>query len=90
VDVHLCDINNREGGESAMRGVTYVHHNLALLPLTKAGERFWTVNVEDTRTALQAVRAAGVKMFCQISSSAIFDSYVKPTINALELVGSRL
>src|SRR5215471_16868326 len=25
----------------AMRGVDYVHHNVALVPLAKAGNRFW-------------------------------------------------
>lgn len=57
-----------------MRGVDYVHHNVALVPLAKAGKRYWTVNVEGTRTALETARAAKVKMFCHMSSSAIFGS----------------
>lgn len=32
------------------------------------------MNVEGTRTALEATRAANVKMFCHMSSSAIFGS----------------
>jgi nucleoside-diphosphate-sugar epimerase len=70
----LADINDREALDKAMRGVDYVHHNVALVPLAKAGKRFWTVNVEGTRTALKAALAAKVKMFCHMSSSAIFGS----------------
>ena len=69
-----ADINDRKAVQRAMRGVDYVHHNVALVPLAKAGKRFWTVNVEGTRTALEAARAAGVKMFCHMSSSAVFGS----------------
>ena len=66
-----------------MRGVDYVHHNVALVPLAKAGKRYWTVNVEGTRTALEAARAAKVKMFCHMSSSAIFGSPIEmPITNA--------
>jgi nucleoside-diphosphate-sugar epimerase len=70
----LGNINDREAVEKAMRGVSYVHHNVALVPLSKAGKRFWTVNVEGTRIALEAAGAARVKMFCHMSSSAIFGS----------------
>jgi nucleoside-diphosphate-sugar epimerase len=74
IEFVLADINDREAVEKAMRGVSYVHHNVALVPLAKAGRRFWAVNVEGTRTALEAARAAKVKMFCHMSSSAIFGS----------------
>jgi nucleoside-diphosphate-sugar epimerase len=69
-----ADINDREAVAKAMRGVDYVHHNVALVPLAKAGDRYWTVNVEGTRTALEAARGARVKMFCHMSSSAVFGS----------------
>jgi nucleoside-diphosphate-sugar epimerase len=74
IEFVLADINDREAVEKAMRGVDYVHHNVALVPLAKAGKRYWTVNVEGTRTALEAARGAKVKMFCHMSSSAIFGS----------------
>jgi nucleoside-diphosphate-sugar epimerase len=74
IEFVLADINDREAVEKAMRGVDYVHHNVALVPLAKAGKRYWTVNVEGTQTALEAARTAKVKMFCHMSSSAIFGS----------------
>ena len=36
-----CDILDRDGVAKAMRGVDVVHHNVALVPITKAGKRFW-------------------------------------------------
>jgi nucleoside-diphosphate-sugar epimerase len=74
IEFVLADINDRESVDKAMMGVDYVHHTVALVPLAKAGKRYWTVNVEGTRTALAAARAAKVKMFCHMSSSAIFGS----------------
>jgi len=68
------DITNRDLVERAMRGVDYVHHNVALVPLTKAGARFDEVNVGGTRIALEAARKEGVKLFSHMSSSAIFGS----------------
>lgn len=74
VDFVIGDINDRETTARAMRAVDYVHHNVALVPLAKAGDRFRLVNVEGTRTALDEARRAGVKFFSHMSSSAIFGS----------------
>jgi nucleoside-diphosphate-sugar epimerase len=87
------DINDREAVANAMRGVTYVHHNVALVPLAKAGRRYWTVNVEGTRTALEEARRAGVRMFAHMSSSAVFGSVTSMPITnetprkAIEIYG---
>lgn len=81
IEVVLADINDRAAVDRAMLGVDYVHHNVALVPLAKAGARYWTVNVEGTRTALESARAAGVKMFCHMSSSAVFGSPSKMPID---------
>lgn len=69
-----ADINDRGAVENAMRDVDYVHHNVALVPLAKAGKRYWTTNVDGTRVALEAAKRAGVRMFAHMSSSAIFGS----------------
>jgi nucleoside-diphosphate-sugar epimerase len=63
-----------------MQGVTHVHHNVALVPLAKAGRRYWTVNVEGTRAALEEARRAGVRMFAHMSSSAVFGAPVRMPI----------
>lgn len=72
IDYVECDINDVTGVERAMSGVDYVHHNVALVPLAKAGKRFQEVNVGGTRVALEAARKQGVRMFGHMSSSAIF------------------
>lgn len=67
-----CDIRDREGVAAAMRGIDIVHHNVALVPLTKSGDKFWQVNVEGSKIAAEAAVKAGVKSFIHMSSSAIF------------------
>src|SRR6185503_16625647 len=58
VELVHADINDAPAVANAMRGVDFVHHNVALVPLHKAGGRYWTVNVEGTAIALEAARAA--------------------------------
>jgi nucleoside-diphosphate-sugar epimerase len=87
IEFHQADINDRNAVAKAMKGVDYVHHTVALVPLSKAGRRFWTVNVEGTRVALEEAKRARVKMFCHMSSSAVFGSpSVMPITNSTPLV----
>jgi len=67
-----CDIRDREGVKAAMQGVDVVHHNVALVPLTKSGDKFWDVNVNGSRIAAEAAVKAGVKAFIHMSSSALY------------------
>ncbi len=67
-----CDIRDAAGVLRAMEGVAVVHHNVALVPLTKAGREFWSVNVEGARIATEAAVRAGVQCFIHMSSSAVF------------------
>ncbi len=67
-----CDIRDREGVARAMRGIDMVHHNVALVPLTKSGKKFREVNVEGSRIAAEEARRAGVRVFVHMSSSSLF------------------
>jgi len=67
-----CDIRDNAGVAKAMRGADVVHHNVALVPLTKAGKDFWSVNVKGSQIAAEQALKAGVKTFIHMSSSAIF------------------
>lgn len=69
-----CDVRNPEAVRAAMRGVDIVHHNAALVPLTKSGNAFRDVNVEGTRIAAQEAARANVACFVHMSSSAIYGS----------------
>ena len=55
-----------------MEGVDVVHHNVALVPITKSGDKFWKVNVDGSRVAAEEAARAGVKAFIHMSSSSVF------------------
>lgn len=67
-----CDVRNPEAVRAAMRGVDIVHHNAALVPLTKSGNVFRDVNVEGSRITAQEAAHANVRCFVHMSSSAIY------------------
>jgi nucleoside-diphosphate-sugar epimerase len=69
-----CDVRDPVAVEAAMRGVEIVHHNAALVPLTKSGSVFLEVNVEGSRTVAQEAARANVRCFVHMSSSAIYGS----------------
>jgi nucleoside-diphosphate-sugar epimerase len=77
-----CDITDREGVARAMRGIDVVHHNVALVPLTKAGNRFWDVNVVGSQIAAEEACKADVNAFVHMSSSAIYRAEHMPVTNA--------
>ena len=78
LNIDICD---REGVAKAMNGVTMVHHNVALVPLTKSGDKFWKVNVEGAEIAAQEAAKAGVKSFIHMSSSALYGTPECPITN---------
>lgn len=67
-----CDIRDRDGVFKAMQGIDIVHHNVALVPLTKSGPMFWEINVKGSQIAAEEAVKAGVKTFIHMSSSALF------------------
>lgn len=72
IEFFRCDIRDRAGVAAAMRDIDVVHHNVALVPLTKSGRRFWDVNVEGSRIAAEEAVKREVRCFIHMSSSAIF------------------
>jgi len=68
-----CDVRDPAGVAKALDGIEMVHHNAALVPLTKSGKDFATVNVDGSR--IVAEQAAGrVRAFIHMSSSAVYGS----------------
>jgi len=67
-----CDIRNRDGVLRATAGIDVVHHNVALVPLTKSGGLFSDVNVVGSQIAAESAVEAGVNAFVHMSSSAVF------------------
>ena len=58
--------------DSLTKECDYVHHNAALVPLTKSGKEFRSVNVDGTACLLASSIQNNVKHFCHMSSSAVF------------------
>lgn len=77
-----CDIRDRDRVARAMQGVDVVHHNVALVPLTKSGTKFWEVNVDGSRIAAEEAAKAGAKAFIHMSSSALYGVPKKIPIDA--------
>jgi nucleoside-diphosphate-sugar epimerase len=72
-----CDVRDATAVDRAMAGIDFVHHNAALVPLTKSGKDFACVNIDGSRTV--AEQAAGrVKAFIHMSSSAVYGSPACP------------
>ena len=80
------DIRDKQAVAKAVGGADSVHHNVAMVPLAKDKEAFWSVNSNGTLNLLEACRSAGVGKVVYTSSSAVFgvpeqlpvDEYVTP------------
>ena len=71
VDFIKADIRDRKAVEDAVKGVDYVIHTVAKVPISKAGKEFWNVNVEGTRNVMEAALKSNVKKVVHISSSSV-------------------
>jgi nucleoside-diphosphate-sugar epimerase len=72
VESRLGDVRDRAAARRAVEGCDFVVHSAALVPVTRARGRFWTVNVDGTRVVLEAALAAGVRHVVHVSSSAVY------------------
>jgi len=66
------DVTNESALREAMVGVDVVYHNVALVPVSKAGKRFREVNVEGTKNAVKAAEAEAVDRFVHMGSSSVY------------------
>ena len=58
--------------DQILPNIDYVHHNAALVPLTKSGDLFTKTNVYGTETILKKSIQYDIKHFSHMSSSAVF------------------
>lgn len=72
VEFFLGDVTNESNVRKAMQDVKYVHHNAALVPLSKANEKYRDVNVRGTEIVLRIAKENNVAMFAHMSSSAVY------------------
>lgn len=76
-----ADVRDELMLNKAMKGITHVHHNVALVPLTKSGREFWDVNVIGTKKVAELALKNDIKNFVHMSSSAIFGAPTQLPIN---------
>ena len=72
VEIVHQDICDPEGISTAVQDCDVVIHNAALVLVSNAGERFWTVNVEGTRNVLEAALRHDVRKVVFISTWNVF------------------
>lgn len=82
IEYVACDIRDRTAVARAMQGVDVVHNNVALVPLTKSGDKFWEVNVDGSRIAAEEAARAGAQAFIHMSSSALYGVPARCPIDA--------
>jgi len=71
VDFHRVDIRDRKKVEEVIKGADVVMHGAAALPRWPK-EKIWDVNVNGTRSMLEASASSGVKAFVHISTTAVY------------------
>jgi nucleoside-diphosphate-sugar epimerase len=72
VEMVRGDIRDAAAVKRAVEGASVVHHNVAMVPLAKDKDAFWSVNHEGTRILLAAALDAKVRKVVHMSSSAVF------------------
>jgi nucleoside-diphosphate-sugar epimerase len=82
VETVIGDIRDRSIVDRAVRGVDLIFHNVAQVPLARDEALLRTVNIDGTRTLLQAAFDHDVTKVVHTSSSAIFGI---PTTNPVRL-----
>lgn len=79
------DIRDMEAVRKACAGCEVVHHNVAMVPLAKDRDAFWSVNEGGTKNLLESCLDAGVGKVISMSSSAVFGVPPKnPVDNTVE------
>jgi nucleoside-diphosphate-sugar epimerase len=66
------DIRDKQAVNAAVSGADIIHHNVAMVPLAKDKDAFWSVNSNGTLNLLEAARSAGTGKVVYTSSSAVF------------------
>ena len=72
-----ADITDFQEINKAIKGMDYVHHSAALVPLKKSGELYKKVNILGTENVMKSCLENNIKHVVHISSSAIFGNVEK-------------
>jgi nucleoside-diphosphate-sugar epimerase len=72
IEYVACSVLDRDGVARAMQGMDIVHHHAALVAQTRAGKKYWEVNVEGSRIVAEMAVKTGVQALLHTSSTAVF------------------
>ncbi len=72
VDFLQGDVRDSKFMAQATKNIDVVVHAAASLPIVASHEKIKSVNLEGTRTTLEAAHKCGVKKFIQISTTAVY------------------
>lgn len=67
-----ADVRDAAAVEKACEGVEVIHHNVALVPLAKDNEAFFSVNEGGMKNVLEAAKKQKVRKIVSMSSSAVY------------------
>ncbi len=67
-----ADIRDESSVRDAVAKAETVYHSVAMVPLAKDAEAFWSVNRDGTETLLRACMEQGVRKLVHISSRAVY------------------
>ncbi len=81
IDFIQGDILDFDKMMNACKNVDYVIHTVALVPLSRAGKRFAEVNVQGTKSVLEAAYKSRVRKVIHISTSAMYTPIGKDLID---------
>ena len=75
------DVRDKNALREAMKGCDIVHHNAAVLPISRSGSVFRDVNVGGTKNVLEVALELHVKKVLFISTSAVYGIPTQLPIN---------
>ena len=72
-EFHKINILDKEKLSKLFKKIDFVHHNAALVPLSKSGREFYNTNVVGTKNIVDSIlKSQNVSHISHMSSSAIF------------------
>lgn len=81
-EFHKINILDKENLSKLLKKVDTIHHNAALVPLSKAENKFYETNVIGTKNIVDlALQSNNVSHISHMSSSAIFGKPINETSN---------
>jgi len=70
VDFRRVDIQNAQETADALKGCDLVYHIAAVVPISRSGQKFWSINEKGTQNVLDGAIKGGAKRLIYFSTSS--------------------